>query len=122
MKLPNPLFVIAIVEDDEVKRYYDVDPESGPYFSTRLKYAKIFDDVVEATEIVKELHIKANTVQQPHSGGTLYPHSDIHRALELSNKKMKAQGIAVVLELQPVERFGTHIHGEIKEPTGYTYD
>lgn len=122
MHLPNSLFVVAIVEDGEVKRYYDVDRDSGPYFSAQLKYAKIFDDGDIATEIVKELNIKANTPQPPHSGGTLYPHPDIHRALEIYDKKRKAEGMAVVLELVPTVGFGAPIYGEIKEPTGYTYD
>jgi len=122
MKLPDPLHVVAIVVDDKIISFYNIDPEGGPYFSGSMKHAHIFDNIAIAVKVVKDLNTKSNTPQKAQRGGTLYPHPDVQRALELSNKKMKGQGMAVVLDLLPTIGFGANIHGEIKEPTGYTYD
>lgn len=123
LTLPQATFVIAIVENDKIKSFYAFDSQSGyPYFSDSLFGIKFFSSKEKAIEVVEDLHKQSITPQKPHSGGTLYPASDVHRALDLSNKKKSGEATVVALELKLDHVFDRHIRGEIKEPTGYTYD
>lgn len=123
MNIQSENFVVAIAEGGIVKRYFAIDPSTGyPYFPENLSSAKFFTTNREAADVAVGLGEKSNTPQKPHSGGTLYPHTDIHNALKICNTKMKAQGLAVVLKINQDPTESVPIHGEIKEPTGYIYD
>jgi hypothetical protein len=116
-------FVVGIVEGDTLQRFYATDRADGsPWFPERLSNADVLTTRIDAVAIAERLELKSNEKQQPHSGGTLYPNTDVQCALEISDKKRQATGRAVVFKitLDPVESFP--IHGEIKVPTGYTYD
>jgi hypothetical protein len=123
MNFQSENFVVAIVEDGTVKRYYTIDPSTGyPDYLEDLRSAKFFKTKREALDIAVSLGEKANASQKPLSGGTIYPDGDIHRALAMSTAKMSAKGQAVVFKInqEPIE--SVPIHGEIKKPKGYIYE
>lgn len=119
IKLPE-LFVIAVIEDNEVSGYYD-DRGECLEFNKSIKYAELFTDF-KSVEIVFEQLVKASGVINPSSDGVLYPADSIRRALRLCDSKPR--GIATIAIVKLAGEFVTSkdISGEIKKPTGYTYD
>ena len=122
----SPAFVIAVVEGNVIKSYYRV-PSAGdeynPSFDNTIRQATIFDSLDKPIKIVEELVRVSLVKQKPNSNGTIYPATDIHRLLGLSNAKKSGSADLLILRLHAgqQERRIT-ITGEIKEPTGFTYD
>jgi hypothetical protein len=126
MNVETKQYVVGIVENGAVVSYYAIEPNTGgyPYFPKDLRSAEFFAKEEDAVVVAVELGAQADTPQQPDRDGTICPHADIKRALGISNAKKSAKGEAVVFkviyDLQPLKTVA--IHGEIKKPTGYTYD
>jgi len=124
MNINQECFVVAIVENNEVKRFHAIDRTSGgcPWWPSRLSQADVHYKKEDAVAVAVDLSEKAKQSPRVLSGGTLFPDTDVQGALDIDNKKPKAEGKAVVMRvvLEPLESYP--IHGEIKEPTGYKYD
>lgn len=112
-------FVVAIVEDGEIRRYYAEDEGGGgyPLFPTSLSRAKIFENEDYAYEVVERLGKLSDRKPDRMSDETLHPHIDISNALKISCEKPIAAGEAVVMLIDFRVRLKVAIYGEIKQST-----
>lgn len=124
--LPNPTFVVAIVEDNKIQSYYGIDSNSGGYpsYSTSLKSAEYYTDQEKAQGIADRLNKSSKKERTaPYHDGVLYPDTEVWWALNLhEDKKPKANGEAVVLCLNAEVVYSQPIWGEIIKPTGFKYE
>lgn len=123
--LEEEVFVIAIVENKKIQRYFAVDPISGgyPWFPKNFSNAKKFTSKSAAVEVLDELKVCNAAGPRRFSDGTLYPDAIITSALEMGGHKHIASGQAIVCKvlLTDWESVAIDIGGEIKKATGFTY-
>lgn len=115
------LYVIAVVENDEIVHYYNHGKEDIEW-SVNIEYADFFVDTTKLRLAYETIVNASGYKNKPSSDGTIFPHHYIHRALRLSTHRPKITAELVVLRLNGEVKQATKISGEIKKPTGYTYD
>ncbi len=126
LALPNPVFVVAIVEDNKIQNYYAIDSNSGgyPFYTDFLKSAECYNDQEKAQGIADRLNESSKKERtDTYRDGVLYPDAEVRWALDLhKDKKPKASGQAVVLSLNAQVVYSQPIWGEITKPVGFKYE
>lgn len=125
MKVQRECYVVGIVQDQVVQRFYAIDSDKGDEvcFPEVVSAAKMFLRPEDALAVITDLEKKSKEDQMPYTDGTVYPHSDVIAALKMNSDLLKPQsGQAVVLKivLEPV--YVLNIHGQTKKPAGFKYD
>lgn len=117
------LFVIRVNQTDGEKYLTYSDEEGGRalWWSVRLASAKIFTSWKEANKQFDELRGLGSKPNRM-SDGTIFPHPLLQAALDISTTKPKASAEFAICEISLEALVTTTISGEIKKPTGFTYD
>lgn len=115
------MFIIMLSNDAKADvRYLTNDPDAGlQMYGSSLQSAYIFNTFEEAENRFNKL---LATKPSEYSGGMLYPPDFIGRGLDVSFANPKVSGILQIQEIVARTVRNVAVSGEIKYPTGHTYD
>lgn len=116
------VYVISVTTEDGEVKYLGFDSASGgyPYWSTSFHGAELMplEKAEKEFEILKQKNLAKPSV---YSDGTRYPATEIHSALDLSNRKTSGTGVINLHKITLTGVSAFNISGKIEKPKGFTY-
>jgi len=114
-------FVIVLKVNKDTFDYFAIDHTSGgyPYWTRLVKNAKIFETKEDAE---KELTSDAFTKNSIMTDGTMLPPSMVQSGANINYRKKSGTAEIAISKLEVVLGNCIEFFGEIKKPTGITYD